>query len=153
MYYDYKYSLPSEVKYCFECVISNQKPITLVETKHLKEKSKQTTFFNKEGVCDACNWSKIKKNEIDWEEREKELINLLDSTEVKMVIMIVIVPSSGGKKTTICGTYFKRKIQYESAYCYLGSTYSLKGKKNFYNMINAGFDNILITPNGKVIDY
>ncbi len=56
------YSLPSEVKYCTECVISNQKPITLVETKHLNQGSKQTTFFDKDGVCDACRWSKIKKN-------------------------------------------------------------------------------------------
>ena len=48
------------------------------------KRKKKTTFFNKEGVCD-CNWSKIKKMKLIGKKR-KELINLLDSTEVKMVI-------------------------------------------------------------------
>ena len=37
------YSLPTDVTYCSECVISNQKPITLVETKHSNDKKKKTT--------------------------------------------------------------------------------------------------------------
>ena len=56
------YSLPSEVKYCSECVISNQKPITLFETKHSNDEKKKTTFFDKDGVCDACRWSKTEKD-------------------------------------------------------------------------------------------
>jgi hypothetical protein len=36
-----KFGLPAEVKFCKKCVISNQRPITLVETKHTKEQKKK----------------------------------------------------------------------------------------------------------------
>ena len=39
------FGLPLEVKFCKRCVISNQRPVTLVETKHSnKEKKKSTNF-------------------------------------------------------------------------------------------------------------
>ena len=34
------FGLPREVKFCKECVISTQSPITLVETKHIKDAKK-----------------------------------------------------------------------------------------------------------------
>ena len=69
-----KYGLPSEMKYCKSCVISNQRPNTTIEFKH-NEKSKKTTInFNEDGVCDACTVTEKKRNSIDWEEREKELM-------------------------------------------------------------------------------
>ena len=77
------FGLPEKIKFCKKCVISNQRPITLVETKHTKFKDKETTFFNEDGICDPCKWAKIKKNEIDWEDRERELIKLLDKHRSK----------------------------------------------------------------------
>ena len=40
-----KFGLPSEVKFCKKCVISNQRPITLVETKHTKDQKKKNYKF------------------------------------------------------------------------------------------------------------
>ena len=69
-----KYGLPSEMKYCKSCVISNQRPNTTIEFKH-NEKSKKTTInFNEDGVCDACTVTEKKRNSIDWEEKLSFLI-------------------------------------------------------------------------------
>ena len=55
------FGLPLEVKFCKKCVISNQRPITLVETKHSIKEKKKSTNFDENGICDACSWSEIKK--------------------------------------------------------------------------------------------
>ena len=57
-----KYNLPHHIKFCKKCTVSNQRP---------------RITFDKEGICSACNFSKIKKN-TDWIKREQELIQLLD---------------------------------------------------------------------------
>ncbi len=145
------YSLPEEVKFCSLCVISNQKPITLVETKHSNNEKKKTTFFDKDGICDACKWSKIKKKEIDWETREKELIKLLDSYRSKNGSYDVVVPASGGKDSQYVAHILKEKYNMNPLTAtWAPHIYTEIGKKNFYNMVNGGFDNILVTPNGKV---
>ena len=59
-----KYGLPEKVIFCKKCVISNQRPITLVEIKHSKDTKKETTAF-KAGICDACRWAVMKENEIE----------------------------------------------------------------------------------------
>ena len=56
------YNLPTDIKFCTECVISNQRPITLIETKHSNNEKKETTHFDENGICDACKWARIKKN-------------------------------------------------------------------------------------------
>ena len=67
------YGLPKEVKFCNQCVMSNQRPTSAVEFKHTKESKKTTMNFDEEGVCDACRTAEIKEN-IDWDSREKELL-------------------------------------------------------------------------------
>ena len=69
------YNLPSEVKFCKKCVISNQRPNSTVEMKN-KDNKKETIAFNEEGVCSACSFNETKK-EIDWKEREKMLLPVL----------------------------------------------------------------------------
>lgn len=76
-----KYNLPDKVTFCKRCVISNQRP---------------RIEFDEEGICNACRYFDYKKN-IDWEKREKELINLLDKNRSKNGEFDCIVPSSGGK--------------------------------------------------------
>ncbi len=72
-----KYGLPREVKFCVECNISNQQPMSSNEYEHTKDSSKTTLEFDDNGVCHACRFNKLKRNEeIDWDEREKELEEL-----------------------------------------------------------------------------
>src|ERR1019366_9471224 len=68
-----KYGLPREVKFCRRCVISNQRPNSVVEYSHTIESSKRTIHFDREGVCDACRFAESKRQTIDWEQREREL--------------------------------------------------------------------------------
>ena len=45
-----KYNLPSEVKFCTKCTISNQRP---------------RITFDMNGVCSACNFADFKQNKIN----------------------------------------------------------------------------------------
>ena len=67
--------LPEKVKFCKKCVLSNQRPSSVIEFKNNQEGSKPTIDFDENGVCDACNYAQRKKT-INWDERSKELENL-----------------------------------------------------------------------------
>ena len=71
-----KYGLPEKVLFCKKCVISNQRPITLVETKHSYNEKKQSTAFDENGICNACLHSE-KKNKINYHLNFLFLIKLL----------------------------------------------------------------------------
>ena len=44
----------------------------------IKILKKTTIKFSDDGICDACKVASSKKEEIDWNSREKELIALCD---------------------------------------------------------------------------
>ena len=71
------FGLPEKVQHCTKCLLTNQKPFSINETKNSKNSSKEGLQFNKDGVCLACQYSEAKKNSINWTRREKLLINLL----------------------------------------------------------------------------
>lgn len=58
--------------------------------------SKPDLFFNEQGVCSACV-AHEKRKEIDWDERKKELVRILENAPKNGSGYDVIVPSSGGK--------------------------------------------------------
>ena len=68
--FETKYGLPEQVKFCRQCVISNQRPTSTVEYKHRSGSRKETIHFDDEGICAACRFAQKKRHEIDWEERE-----------------------------------------------------------------------------------
>ena len=57
------YGLPKKVVFCKTCAMSNQKPISTVEFKHLKHEKKHGINLNEDGQCDPCkvNKKKIKR--------------------------------------------------------------------------------------------
>ena len=62
-----KYGLPRQVLFCKRCVISNQRPNSVIEFKHTKDCKKPTINFDVEFVCDACRAVEQKIHTIDWE--------------------------------------------------------------------------------------
>jgi N-acetyl sugar amidotransferase len=90
-----KYGLPSEVRFCTRCVISNQRPSSVNELDHLPTSKKPTIHFDEEGVCDACRVAESKAK-TDWIERERELKSLCDKHR-RSGGYDCIVPGSGGK--------------------------------------------------------
>ena len=143
-----KYGLPGNVKFCSKCVMSNQRPASAVEFKHTKDSKKVTMNFDSDGVCDACRQAE-KKDLIDWEEREKELVALLDKHRRIDGQYDCLVPGSGGKDSA----YQSHILKYKYGMNPLTVTwppilYTDYGYKNFMNWINVGgFDNISYNQN------
>src|SRR5688572_2719537 len=102
------YGLPAEVKFCARCVISNQRPASAVEFKHTKDSKKVTMHFDAEGICDACRNAEVKEN-INWEDREQQLVKLLDKYRRNDGEYDCIVSGSGGKDSAFQAHVLKYK--------------------------------------------
>lgn len=146
-----KYGLPNEVAYCKRCVISNQRPNSTVEYKHTAESKKKTIHLDEEGICDACRMAEKKNKTINWEEREKELMELCDRHRSKDGSYDCIVPGSGGKDSFYAAHLLKYKYNmHPLTVTWAPHLYTDWGWKNFQSWLHAGFDNYLSTPNGMV---
>jgi N-acetyl sugar amidotransferase len=131
-----QYNLPVDVKFCKKCTISNQRP---------------RITFDEDGVCSACNYAEYKRHQVDWKERERELIDLCKKHKKNNGEYDVIVPCSGGKD----GGFTAHQLKYKYGMNPLCVTWApLKatdiGRCNLDAFIASGFDHILGTPNGKV---
>ncbi len=146
-------NLPTKVIFCKKCVISNQRPSSIIEFKN-KIKSKKEVIGFEKGVCAACTYNEIKQK-INWKSREGELIKLLDKHRKNNGDYDVIVPGSGGKDSAFVSHLLKYKYNMNPlTVTWSPHLYTEIGKKNFYNWINdGGLDNILFTPNGKLQRY
>ena len=103
-----KYGLPSNVRFCRACVISNQRPSSVVEFKNRPSDAKPTIAFDDDGLCAACRYAKIKEK-IDWQARERELIALCDRYRSTDGNYDCVVPGSGGKDSAFTAHILKYK--------------------------------------------
>lgn len=146
-----KYGLPEEVVYCKSCVISNQRPNSAVEYNHTKESKKKTIHFDEDGICDACRFAEKKRGVIDWDERERQLRDLLDRHRSKDGSYDVLVPGSGGKDSFYASHILRTKYgMHPLTVTWAPHIYTEWGWKNFQSWIHAGHDNYLMTPNGRI---
>lgn len=146
-----RYGLPEQVAFCRRCVISNQRPSSVVETANTPDSRKPTIRFDERGVCDACNVAALKHETIDWEQREQELRDLLDQYRSKRGSYDCIVPGSGGKDSAYAAHVLKYRFgMHPLTVTWAPHIYTEVGWRNFQHWIHAGFDNYLFTPNGRV---
>ena len=129
-------SLPKDIMFCKTCVVSNQRP---------------RVQFDANGVCDACNYAKVKNFHIDWEKKEIELIKLLESHRSKDGNYDVLVPGSGGKDSSYVANLLKNKYGMNPL-CITCAPFSYTdiGLKNLHNFIDSGFNNIVYYPRGDI---
>ena len=121
--------LDKEVKFCKNCVVSNQRP---------------RTTFNEDGICSACQWAYEKNNTIDWKLREKELIDLLDKHRKGNGDFDIIVPSSGQKDSAIVAHQLKHKYNMNPlCITWAPSTWTSIGRENLQGFAMAGFSSII----------
>ncbi len=145
------YGLPREVIFCKRCVMSNQRPSSYPEFKHTTNRKTPTLHIDEEGVCDACRYAE-KKEQIDWEAREQELLKVLDEYRRDDGYYDCVVPGSGGKDSGYAAHVLKYKYgMHPLTVTWPPILYTDYGWQNFRNWIEVGgFDNITFRPNGRV---
>ena len=147
------YNLPEKVVFCKKCVMSNQRPASVPEFRHTRNRDGAKYMqMNEEGICDACLQAES-KTAIDWEERERELIDLLDKHRRNDGHYDCLVPGSGGKDSAYQTHVLKYKYGMHPLTCtWPPILYTDYGYQNFKNWIEiGGFDNLTFKQNGKVI--
>jgi N-acetyl sugar amidotransferase len=128
--------LPNKVEFCKKCVMSNQRP---------------RITFDKNGVCSACNNTKKYKDNINWDNREAQLVTLLDQHRSSDGLWDVIVPSSGGKDSAFVAHQLKYKYGMNPlTVTWAPLKYTDIGFQNFQSLCDSGLSNLLYTPNGKI---
>ncbi len=145
-----RYGLPQEVCFCRTCVISNQRPNSAVEFRHVATSSKKTINLDEDGICDACHVAQEKKS-IDWSERRQMLEELCDRFRRNDGHYDCLVPGSGGKDSFYAAHVLKTEFNmHPLTVTWAPHIYTDWGWRNFQRWIHAGFDNVLVTPNGRV---
>jgi N-acetyl sugar amidotransferase len=145
-----RFGLPSDVRFCRRCVISNQRPNSAVEYQHTSESKKKTINFDAEGICDACRFAEKKSGHIDWAERDRKLRDLLDRHRSKDGRYDCIVPGSGGKDSFYASHILRTRYgMHPLTVTWAPHIYTEWGWRNFQRWIHAGHDNYLMTPNGR----
>ncbi len=145
------YNLPEKIEYCTKCVVSNQRPSSVIEFKSKDGKNKKGININKNGVCDACLYNE-EKLKINWKEREDQLKKFLDKYRKNNGEHDCVVPSSGGKDSSFTAHILKNKYGMNPlAVTWAPNIWTDVGIDNFNNLTKiGGIDSMLITPNGKL---
>jgi len=146
-----KHGLPQDVRFCKRCTISNQRPSSVVEFKNRPGAPKPTIAFDEEGVCSACRYADHKDQVIDWEEREEALRTLCKQHRSRSGNYDCVVPGSGGKDSAFTAHVLKYRYGMNPlTVTWSPHQYTSIGWENFQGWIEAGLDNILYTPNGRL---
>ena len=146
------WGLPRDVKFCKRCVFSNQRPLSTNEYAHTTASIKDTLDFDESGICFACRQMDKVFEEIDWKQKEEDLLRLLDRYRSRDGSYDVLVPGSGGKDSAMAAHLLKYKFgMHPLTVTWAPHLYTEIGWQNFQNWIHVGgFDNFLFTPNGRV---
>ena len=129
--------LPTEIKFCARCVVSNQRP---------------RIHFDDEGICGACRYAEIKARKIDWAVREQELRDLCAQHRRDDGRFDVVVPCSGGKDSARVAHELKHLYgMHPLTVTWAPFEYTPEGYRNFRGFIKVGgFNNLMAWPNGRV---
>lgn len=144
------YGLPSNVNFCSNCGVSNQRPNSVVEFAHTAISKKETIFFDEKNVCDACRAASRKSLEIDWDQRERELRQLCDKYRSRNGSYDCLVPGSGGKDSFYQSWMLKYEYNMNPlTVTWAPNIYTDWGWHNFDRWVHSGMDNMLMTPSGR----
>ncbi|MBO06557.1 MAG: LPS biosynthesis protein PseA [Parcubacteria group bacterium] len=128
--------LPKKIKFCKNCVVSNQRP---------------RTDINSDGICSACVWSYEKNYKIDWKIREKELKDLLDKHRKSNGEFDIVVPSSGGKDSAFVAHQLKHKYGMTPVcVTWAPAEWSYIGRKNLEAFTKSGYYTIASIHDGVI---
>lgn len=126
-----------ELKRCTKCVLTE---------------THETITFDENGVCNSCNQIKVKREQIDWDERKKQFGELLEQYRGKYDYDC-IVPFSGGKDSTytllkLVKDYKLKPLVVSFDHGFYRPTVEENKLRTFRKL---GVDVIKFTPNWKVV--
>lgn len=128
--------LPKEIVFCKNCVVSNQRP---------------RTEFNEDGICSACQWAYEKDFIVDWDSRERELVELCDRFRSKDGSYDVVVPGSGGKDSAFVAHQLKHRFGMNPlSVTWAPFEWTETGWRNFRSFVDSGFFTLLGMQDGRV---
>ncbi|HDZ17502.1 hypothetical protein LCGC14_0823900 [marine sediment metagenome] len=117
----------------------------------------ETLYFDDEGICNICrNWE-TKQKEINWEQREKDLIKILEEVKEKQKKenkpYDCLVPFSGGKDSTF--TLYMVVKKYGLRPLVISFDHGFYRSKTMSNRIRTfrrlGVDVITFSPNWRIV--
>ena len=122
------------MKYCKNCLQPDTRP---------------NIYFNKDGICPACNYfSQLK--DVDWEERFFQLKTIIKQYPRKENSFFdCIIGVSGGKDSTRQALWARDKLNLNPllvCFSYPPQQVTERGVNNLSNLIELGFDTLLISP-------
>lgn len=147
------FGLPEKVAFCKRCVMSNQRPASIPEFKHTRDRQgAKYMHFDEEGVCDACRFAESKEK-IDWKNREEALVRLCDKHRRNDGSYDCISPGSGGKDSIYAAHLLKYKYgMHPLTVTWQPILYTDYGYRNYRNWIEVGgFDNFSFKQNGRTM--
>jgi hypothetical protein len=122
------------LKYCCRCVMPHTKPDLHIDA---------------DGVCNACR-AYEQRGDVNWEQRKRELLQILDRYRRGSDDWDCVVPVSGGKDSTY---QVVRMLQLGmNPLCVTATTCDLSdiGRKNIDNIKRLGVDYLEFSPNPRV---
>ena len=128
----------SQLKFCKNCLMPNTRP---------------RIVFDDQGVCNGCKHAEVKKT-VDWNARRDLFLKLVEDLRAKNGNYDCIVPWSGGKDSSTIAY----RLKFEFGLNPLLVTFSPLmpnriAEANREALIDKGFDNILVRPNGDISRY
>ena len=121
------------MKYCKKCLQPDTRP---------------GSFFNKEGICPACDYYFNSNLKADWDERFELLKIEIKKYKNKNSHFDCIIGVSGGKDSTRQALWARDKLGLNPllvCLAYPPEQVTLRGTNNLSNLINLGFDVLIWT--------
>lgn len=107
--------------------------------------------FDERGYCNACQWQEEKKS-LDWDARQKQLLELLDKYRSKDGGFDCMVPCSGGKDGSYVAYMLKHKYGMNPLAVTVRPALTLEiGDQNLKNFIDSGYNHIHVSPDAKAM--
>jgi N-acetyl sugar amidotransferase len=121
----------TKLKWCTNCLAMSTRP---------------RISFDERGWCNACRWMEQKKL-IDWAEREKQLIDLLEKHRKNDGSFDCLVPCSGGKDGSYVNYTLKNKYGANPLAVTITPALPLAlGDENLKAFVESGYNHISINP-------
>mgnify|MGYP006165257397 CR=1 FL=1 len=120
-----------DLKWCSNCLSMSTRP---------------RITFDERGFCNACRWMEKKKT-LDWDSREKQLINLLDKHRSDSGGFDCMVPVSGGKDGSYVAYNLKHKYGMNPLALTITPALALDlGEENLRAFVASGYNHISVNP-------